>query len=455
MAGKSKPKTIFACQSCGYQSPKWLGKCPDCQQWNTLAEEVHHQTAARSPAVTTTSQIQHLSDFDAPKEVRYSSGMSELDRVLGGGFVTGSLTLIGGDPGIGKSTLLLQCMSHLGSSRKTLYVTAEESPHQVKLRADRLKASSEALFLIAETSLEKILDHVRRFKPAFLVIDSIQTIFSEELESAPGSVSQVRECGGRLMQLAKGEGVSTCIVGHVTKDGAIAGPRMLEHMVDTVLYFEGDPSYPYRILRTVKNRFGSTNEIGVFEMGEEGLREILNPSEIFLEERPEKSAGSVVVPSLEGSRPILVELQALVSSASFGTPQRSTIGIDHKKVSLLIAVLEKKAGLPLMGQDIFFNVAGGVRLDEPAVDLGVITALASSHLNKPILAQTVIFGEVGLTGEVRAVARPDIRVKEAQRLGFKRCFLPESNLKNLQTSCHIELTGVRHVQEILDKIFEN
>ena len=380
--------------------------------------------------------------------------MAELDRVLGGGFVGGSLTLIGGDPGIGKSTLLLQCMSHLGINRKTLYVTAEESPQQVKLRADRLDASLEALYLLAETSLEKILDHTRKFQPAFLVIDSIQTIFSEELESAPGSVSQVRECGGRLMQLAKGEGVTTCIVGHVTKDGAIAGPRMLEHLVDTVLYFEGDPSYPYRILRTVKNRFGATNEIGVFEMGEKGLREILNPSEIFLEQRPEKTAGSVVVPSLEGSRPILVELQALVSGASFGTPQRSTIGIDHKKVSLLIAVLEKKAGLPLMGQDIFFNVAGGVRLDEPAVDLGVVAALASSHLNKPILPQTAVFGEIGLTGEVRAVGRPDDRIKELQRLGFKRCFLPESNLKNLQTSWQIELTGIRHVQEILDKIFE-
>ena len=454
MAGKSKLKTIFACQSCGYQSPKWMGKCPDCHQWNTFAEEVHHAPSSKSHSGPATSRVQHLRDFDAPKEVRCSSGMAELDRVLGGGFVGGSLTLIGGDPGIGKSTLLLQCMSHLATSRKTLYVTAEESPQQVKLRADRLEASSEALYLLAETSLERILDHTRKFQPSFLVIDSIQTIFSEELESAPGSVSQVRECGSRLMQLAKGEGVTTCIVGHVTKDGAIAGPRMLEHMVDTVLYFEGDPSYPYRILRTVKNRFGSTNEIGVFEMGERGLREILNPSEIFLEQRPEKTAGSVVVPSLEGSRPILVELQALVSRASFGTPQRSTIGIDHKKVSLLIAVLEKKAGLPLMGQDIFFNVAGGVRLDEPAVDLGVITALASSHLNKPILSQTAVFGEIGLTGEVRAVARPDVRIKEAQRLGFKRCFLPESNLKNLQASWQIELTGIRHVQEILDKIFE-
>jgi DNA repair protein RadA/Sms len=403
---------------------------------------------------TPAGKIQPLRDFDASHEMRRSSGMAELDRVLGGGFVSGSLTLIGGDPGIGKSTLLLQCLNHLGSEAKTLYVTAEESPRQVKLRADRLHAKSESLFLLAETSLEKILDLCGRFQPSFLVIDSIQTIFSEELESAPGSISQVRECGGRLMKLAKGAGISTCLVGHVTKDGAIAGPRMLEHMVDTVLYFEGDPSYPYRILRNVKNRFGSTNEIGVFEMGEEGLREIVNPSEIILEQRPEKTPGSVVVPSLEGSRPILVELQALVSGASFGTPQRSTIGIDHKKVSLLIAVLEKKAGLPLMGQDIFFNVAGGVRLDEPAVDLGIVAALASSHLNQPTLAQTVIFGEVGLTGEIRAVARPDIRIKEAQRLGFKCCFLPESNLNKLSSPWDIELVGVRHVQELLDKIFE-
>ncbi len=453
MANKHKQKTIFTCQSCGQQSPKWLGKCSNCLQWNSFVEETVRATSLKTASGISANQIQRLQALESPKDVRCCSGIAELDRVLGGGFVAGSLTLIGGDPGIGKSTLLLQCMSHLGNGRKTLYVTAEESPHQVKLRADRLSASSEDLFLLAETSLERIIDHTREFKPAFLVIDSIQTIFSSELESAPGSVSQVRECGSRLMQLAKGEGVTTCIVGHVTKDGAIAGPRMLEHMVDTVLYFEGDPSYPYRILRTVKNRFGSTNEIGVFEMGEKGLREILNPSEIFLEERPEGTAGSVVVPTLEGSRPILVELQALVSGASFGTPQRSTIGIDHKKVSLLIAVLEKKASLPLMGQDIFFNVAGGVRLDEPAVDLGVVTALASSHLNRPILPQTIVFGEVGLTGEVRAIARPDIRIKEAQRQGFKYCFLPETNAKNIRPIRGIELIGVRHIEEILDKIF--
>jgi len=454
MSGKTREKILFVCQNCGHQSAKWLGRCPGCDGWNSFAEERVTPAPLLAPSSAPISAPCRLNTLHSGEEKRYSCHIGELDRVLGGGFVPGSLTLIGGDPGIGKSTLLLQGMDILAQTAKVLYVTAEESVQQVKLRADRLGAAADQLYLLAETSMARIVETAREWKPAFLVVDSIQTVYSHELQSAPGTVSQVRECCGKLMQLAKGEGITTCVAGHVTKDGAIAGPRLLEHMVDTVLYFEGDPSYPYRILRAVKNRFGSTNEIGVFEMAGSGLREVANPSEIFLQERPEEAPGSIVVPSLEGSRPILVELQALVSGASFGTPQRSTIGIDHKRVSLLIAVLEKRAGLPLRGQDIFFNVAGGVRLDEPAVDLGVVAALASSHLNRPAPPHTLFFGEVGLTGEVRAVARPDIRLNEAERLGFRHCFLPAGNLRNLPSSAGaLKLTGVANIGEILQQLF--
>ena len=449
----AKQKTIFSCQNCGSQSPKWLGRCPDCQQWNTLVEEQPLTTSGHARQQATAGKPQRLSEIQSCEEDRLSCGLSELDRTLGGGVVPGSLILVGGDPGIGKSTLLLQAVDRLAQTGTVLYVTAEESTRQVKLRGERLGVTADKLFLLAETSLEQIKLRIKELKPDFLVIDSIQTIFTSSIESAPGSVSQVRDCAGQLMLQAKGENLPTFIVGHVTKDGAIAGPRVLEHMVDTVLYFEGDPGHPYRILRAVKNRFGSTNEIGVFEMQEQGLREVSNPSELFLAERPEKSAGSAVFPSLEGSRPILVELQALVSSSSFGTPQRTAIGIDHKRLALLIAILEKKVELTLGGQDIFLNVAGGVRLDEPAVDLGVIAALASSHLNKAMDPQTVLFGEVGLTGEVRAVSRPELRVKEAARLGFNRCLLPHGNLKNLAPPQGMQLIGIRHASEALEHIF--
>jgi DNA repair protein RadA/Sms len=394
-----------------------------------------------------------LATVDCRSEDRLRTGLGELDRTLGGGVVPGSLILVGGDPGIGKSTLLLQAFAHLATSGIALYVTAEESVRQVKMRADRLDIATDNLYLLAETSLEQIKQRIVELKPAFLVIDSIQTIFTSNLDSAPGSVSQVRECSGQLMIQAKSLGLPTFIVGHVTKDGAIAGPRVLEHIVDTVLYFEGDPGYPYRILRTVKNRFGSTNEIGVFEMRGQGLREVTNPSELFLAERPDKSAGSVVVPALEGSRPILVELQALVSASSFGTPQRTAIGIDHKRIALLIAILEKKVEMSLAGQDIFLNVAGGVRLDEPAIDLAAIAVLASSHLNRIINPKLVIFGEVGLTGEVRAVTQPELRVKEAARLGFCECVLPRKSIKNLEVPKGISLTGIDQVSEALDIIF--
>ncbi len=449
----ARAKTVYSCQHCGYQSPKWHGRCPDCQQWNSLVEEQSPSVASHSHALVAPGRPIQLATVDCRSEDRLRTGLGELDRTLGGGVVPGSLILVGGDPGIGKSTLLLQAFAHLAASGIALYVTAEESVRQVKMRADRLDIATENLYLLAETSLEQIKQRIVELKPAFLVIDSIQTIFTSNLDSAPGSVSQVRECSGQLMIQAKSLGLPTFIVGHVTKDGAIAGPRVLEHIVDTVLYFEGDPGYPYRILRTVKNRFGSTNEIGVFEMRGQGLREVTNPSELFLAERPDKSAGSVVVPALEGSRPILVELQALVSASSFGTPQRTAIGIDHKRIALLIAILEKKVELSLAGQDIFLNVAGGVRLDEPAIDLAAIAVLASSHLNRIINPKLVIFGEVGLTGEVRAVTQPELRVKEAARLGFCECVLPRKSIKNLEVPEGISLTGIDQVSEALDIIF--
>jgi len=454
---KKQKTVVFRCSSCSHEEPKWLGRCPGCGEWNTLSETAvsapSGASSGRGSASAPASSLP-LSSVDPHEGSRVSSGIGELDRVLGGGVVAGSFTLIGGDPGIGKSTLLLQAVDRLARVGTVLYVTAEESARQVKLRGERLGVAARDLFLLPETALETILDRVRELKPAFLVVDSIQTIFTAALDSAPGSVSQVRECAGRLMQVAKGDGIPTFIVGHVTKDGSIAGPRMLEHMVDTVLYFEGDPGHPYRILRAVKNRFGSTNEIGVFSMGEAGLAEVANPSELFLAERPEGAAGSAVVPALEGSRPILVELQALVSGSSYGTPRRTTMGIDHNRVSLLVAVLEKKVGLSLLAQDIFLNVAGGVRLAEPAVDLGVMAALASSHLNKPIPPRTILFGEVGLAGEVRAVSRPELRVKEAARLGFDRCLLPAGNLKNLEAPPGMELIGVRRAEEALEGLFE-
>ena len=449
----ARTKTVFSCQQCGFQSPKWLGRCPDCQQWNTLVEEQPIVEGKHSRSLPEPGRPLKLADVNSREEDRLSCGIKELDRTLGGGVVPGSLILVGGDPGIGKSTLLLQAFAHLSQTGTALYVTAEESARQVKLRAERLSLTTDNLYLLAETSLEQIRQRIKELNPAFLVIDSIQTIFTGNLDSAPGSVSQVRECTGQLMLQAKGEGLPTFLVGHVTKDGSIAGPRVLEHMVDTVLYFEGDPGHPYRILRAVKNRFGSTNEIGVFEMQEQGLREVLNPSELFLAERPTRSAGSAVVASLEGSRPLLVELQALVSSSSFGTPQRTAIGIDHKRVALLIAILEKKVELSLAGQDIFLNVAGGVRLDEPAVDLAAIAALASSHLNRVINPKFVLFGEVGLTGEVRAVSQPELRVKEAARLGFTHCVLPGGSLKNIDAPDSIELIGIRHASEIMEHIF--
>jgi len=398
---------------------------------------------------------QSILAVETSEEGRLKTNVSEFDRVLGGGLVIGSVVLIGGDPGIGKSTLLLQALDKLARKDiSVLYVSGEESLRQTKMRADRIGVTSGNLFVLAENSLEKIIDDLKKLKPNVAAIDSIQTVFTSQLQSAPGSISQVRESAGKLMLLSKSTGLSTFLIGHVTKEGAIAGPRVLEHIVDTVLYFEGDRGHPYRILRAVKNRFGSTNEIGVFEMKDGGLEEVANPSELFLAERPIDVPGSVVISSLEGSRPILVELQALVSPTSYGMPRRTAIGVDQNRVSLLVAVLEKKVGINLAQQDIFVNVAGGVRVEEPAVDLGVVSAVASSFLDKPIPSKTMVIGEVGLAGEVRGIHQAEIRLKEASKLGFKRCLLPRSNRSRITAEFPgIEIAGVGSVEEALETLF--
>jgi DNA repair protein RadA/Sms len=451
----AKPRTIFACQQCGFQSPRWLGRCPDCQAWNTLVEEREETTSGveRYAVKQATGEAQPITAVHGATEARRQSGMDELDRVLGGGVVPGSVILIGGDPGIGKSTLVLQALAALARSGTTLYVSGEESPQQVKMRADRLGISEDRLLVLAETSLERIVAHTKKIAPTALAVDSIQTVFTEHMGSAPGSIGQVRECAGQLVLLSKGTNLATFLVGHVTKEGSFAGPRVLEHMVDTVLYFEGDRGHSFRILRAVKNRFGSTNEIGVFAMKEDGLQPVPNPSELFLAERPVEVPGSVVIASIEGTRPILVEVQALVSPTSFGTPRRTTLGIDPNRVALLIAVLEKKMGVHLLGQDVFVNVAGGVHIDEPAVDLGVIAAVASSFLDKPVDPRTLLIGEVGLAGEVRAVSQVEMRVREAMKLGFTRCMLPESSARQLPPLPGMEVLGVSSLSAAWDLLF--
>jgi DNA repair protein RadA/Sms len=452
-----KARTIFACQTCGSQSPRWLGRCPDCQGWNTLIEErVDTGPESKSYASQgTPAAAQPLTEVRAAETPRQRSGIDEFDRVLGGGVVPGSVVLIGGDPGIGKSTLVLQALAALArtGSGAMLYVSGEESPQQIKMRADRLGIAEERLLVLAETSLERIVEQLQTLAPAAVAIDSIQTVFTEQLGSAPGSIGQVRESAARLVVHSKSVNRATFLVGHVTKDGSFAGPRVLEHMVDTVLYFEGDRGHPFRILRAVKNRFGSTNEIGVFEMKESGLQPVANPSALFLAERPEEVPGSVVIASIEGTRPILVEVQALVSPTSFGTPRRTTLGFDPNRVAVLIAVLEKKMGMHLLGQDVFVNVAGGVRIDEPAADLGVIAAVASSFLDKPVDPQTLLIGEVGLAGEVRAISQADTRVREAMKLGFARCILPESSRRQLPAFDGMELLGVSSLADAWQLLF--
>ncbi len=456
---KSKSTTVFFCQNCGYESSKWMGQCPGCREWNSFVEETVNKTphmgvagaqsARRSRAVPSV-----LADITIREDDRVSTGIKELDRVLGGGIVQGSMTLVGGDPGIGKSTLLLQVCRNLSEmGRKVLYISGEESPAQIKMRADRIGAFPENMLLLCETSLDEITEVIRAQKPEVAVIDSIQTMYNENVSAAPGSVTQVRESTGILMQLAKGLGVSILIVGHVTKEGTVAGPRVLEHMVDTVLYFEGDRHASYRILRGVKNRFGSTNEIGVFEMREQGLAEVQNASEYMLNGRPENASGSVVACTMEGTRPLLVEIQALVCQSSFGIPRRQTTGTDFNRVNLLMAVLEKRSGIQLASCDAYVNITGGMKIMEPAIDLGIVLAILSGFKNKALSPKLIAFGEVGLSGEVRAVSMARQRVAEAEKLGFETCILPAVCAEDCRKNSKIKVIGVKSVQEAIDKLF--
>lgn len=453
---KGKSKTIFFCKECGYESAKWLGQCPGCKEWNSFVEEPVVKTTAGKPIKVndTKAEPSKLSEVTTEKEIRMQTEIGELDRVLGGGIVVGSLVLVGGDPGIGKSTLLLQmCRNLVAKHRKVLYVSGEESVKQIKMRADRLGSFEEELLLLSETDLDLVVDVIQRIRPEVVIIDSIQTMYREEIGSAPGSVGQIRETTGALMRLAKGMSISIFVVGHVTKEGVVAGPRVLEHMVDTVLYFEGDGSASYRFLRGVKNRFGSTNEVGVFEMRGVGLVEVQNPSEYMLQGRPEDEPGSVVACSMEGTRPILIEVQALVCQTNFNMPRRTAAGADYNRVNLLMAVIEKRLGLRMGDCDAYINVAGGMRVHEPALDLSIVAALLSSYRNVAMTSGSICFGEVGLVGEVRAVNMAEQRVLEAAKLGFKRCILPKVNrdqIKITQDKLNgMELIGIHTIHELL------
>jgi DNA repair protein RadA/Sms len=425
-----KVRTIYICQSCGYQSRKWLGRCPECEQWSSFVEE--RTTARGQPSAGREAQASlrpvAITEVSADEGERLPTGLAELDHVLGGGVLPGMVVLVGGDPGIGKSTLLLQIAGHMGhAGHSVLYISGEESAKQTRLRADRVSALSDRLLILPDTSLERILEHIEQLRPQLVVVDSVQTLSSEQLQAGAGSISQVRDVTGRLVEIAKMHGIATFLVGHVTKDGALAGPKVLEHMVDCVLYFEGDASHAFRILRAAKNRFGSVNEIGVFEMDKDGLREVRNPSQLFLSERPENTSGSVVVCTLEGTRPLLIEVQALASPSPLAMPRRVSTGFDANRVALLIAILEKRVGLHLHGEDVYLNVAGGMRVTEPAVDLGVAAAIASSFRDRPLDPRTVIMGEVGLGGEVRAIPHLEARLREAAKLGFQQAVIPEAN----------------------------
>lgn len=447
-------KPIYVCQSCGYQALKWLGRCPDCGEWNSMVEEPV-KSERKGKTSYAMSQPQTIDAISLAPEMRLKTGMVEFDRTLGGGVVPGSLVLIGGDPGIGKSTLILQVLDRLShQSCRALYLSGEESPQQIKLRAERLSVHSEDLYIMAGTCIEDFFEKLAPIKPDLVAVDSIQTVYTNDMTSAPGSVGQVREVAARLMTFAKQSGVPIFLIGHVTKEGAIAGPKVLEHLVDTVLYFEGDKGHVFRILRSVKNRFGPTNEIGVFEMKDTGLEEVGNPSRIFLEERPQDVPGSVVIPCLEGTRPVLVEIQALVGPSPLGMPRRTAIGVDHNRISLLVAVLGKRIGMELGDQDIFVNVAGGLKVDEPAADLGIVSAMMSSFLNRPVDRNLVVFGEVGLAGEIRGVSQPDLRIREAKKLGFSRCLLSRNNFEGANPPGDMELGGVESVQELYELLFK-
>ncbi|CAN5613047.1 DNA repair protein RadA [soil metagenome] len=457
------PKTIFACQECGAQAAKWVGRCPDCGAWNSMVEERAAPAVAAAPAgeiskryslaVTTGPQL--YADIDTVVAERISTGIGEFDRVLGGGVVPGSLVLIGGEPGIGKSTLLLQAAAHFAATvGPVLYSSGEESEHQIKSRGERLGIERAPLYILAETCLERILEEIARLSPAFIIVDSIQTVFSLRFQSAPGSIGQVRESATQLLFAAKGRNIPTFLVGHVTKDGSLAGPKALEHIVDTVLYFEGEKHHAHRIVRAVKNRFGAVSELGIFEMTAEGLRAVPNPSKLFLAERRESAPGSAVLCCIEGSRPMLVEIQALVSTSSYGNARRMASGIDQNRLSLLLAVLEKRAGVNLVADDVFVNVAGGLSIDEPAADLAILAAIASSVRNRPIKPGTAVFGEVGLAGEVRGISQAVLRVREAGHMGFTHCVLPDGNCAPSDAPEGLELVGVKTVSEALDALME-
>lgn len=443
-------KSVFFCQNCGHEENKWLGQCPMCKEWNTFVEEPVSFSKSASAKQIKDAEVVALKHVETDQEERIKTKIEELDRVLGGGIVPGSLLLVGGDPGIGKSTLLLQvCQRLCEDKHQVLYISGEESLKQIKLRANRMGEFTEDLLLLCETNLEIVKNVIQKRKPEVVIIDSIQTMYSEEVASAPGSVSQVRESTNVFMQLAKGLGISIFIVGHVTKEGTVAGPRVLEHMVDTVLYFEGDRHASYRILRGVKNRFGSTNEIGVFEMRQNGLVEVENPSEFMLNGKPENASGSVVACSMEGTRPILIEIQALVCSSNFGMPRRTAAGTDYNRVNLLMAVLEKRVGIHLSNYDAYVNIAGGIKMNEPAVDLGIVMAIVSSYKNQPIDEKTIVFGEIGLSGEVRAVNMPEQRVAEAKKLGFTTCIMPEVSREVVKNIKGIKIIGVKTINEAL------
>ncbi len=449
----AKAKTVFVCNECGYESPKWLGRCPACNSWNTFFEQkvVENKGTGIANKVKEKAVTQVLDEVIGKNESRVDTGIPELNRVLGGGLVNGSLVLLGGEPGIGKSTLILELCDKITGTGKVLYVSGEESAEQVKIRADRLGIKNNNILFLAETDIDAIEETILEIKPKLVIIDSIQTMYSSEITSAAGTVSQVREITARIMRISKGHRITTIIIGHVTKDGNIAGPRVLEHMVDTVLYLEGERYFSYRILRSVKNRFGSTNEVGMFEMKNEGMVEITNPSKILISERDDNPPGSIIVASMEGTRPLLIELQALTTPSVYGLPRRAANGIDYNRLTMLIAVLEKKASIPLGSQDIYLNVVSGIRLVEPAVDLGTVLAIASIFKNIPLQKDLVAIGEVGLTGEIRAVNMIDKRIKEAEKMGFKTCIIPETNKKLLKDNYKIDIIGVKTIREAVQK----
>ena len=450
----AKSSTVFVCNECGYESPKWLGKCPACNAWNTFFEQkiVETKSSVTGKKVKEKVVPKNLNEVVGKDESRVDTGIGELNRVLGGGLVNGSLVLLGGEPGIGKSTLILQLCDKMLGEGKVLYVSGEESAEQIKLRADRLEIKNNNIMFLGETDIDLIEEAILSMNPKLVIIDSIQTMYSEEITSAAGTVSQVREITSRIMRICKGNQITTIIIGHVTKDGNIAGPRVLEHMVDTVLYLEGERYFSYRILRSVKNRFGSTNEIGMFEMQSEGMVEIKNPSQVLISEREDNPPGSIIVASIEGTRPLLIELQALTTPSVFGIPKRAANGIDYNRLTMLIAVLEKKSGLAIGTQDVYLNVVSGIKLIEPAVDLGVVLAVCSSFRNRPIAKDIVAIGEVGLTGEIRTVNMIDKRIKEIEKMGFKACIIPENNKKLLKEKYKIDIIGVRTINEAMQKI---